>query len=162
MCGAPYYLIPSSQISTQKLGRAGVLPLLSCINRLSQPYYKKNDRAQLTLRLYFILSRVERNNNSCRSLKRPLNSSPAKPDYTKRQKMDPKTRLRPANETLEEPVSKMGLVPAIPTMPPSLELITGVKADLRASRGHIGQEEVGIIGYVGKEMASVNGVIKQR
>lgn len=47
-------------------------------------------------------------------------------------------------------------------MPPSLELITGVKADLRASKGHIGQEEVGIIGYVGEGMVSVNGVIKQR
>lgn len=47
-------------------------------------------------------------------------------------------------------------------MPPSLELITGVKSDLRASKGHIGQEEVGIIGYVGMENAAVNGVIKQR
>jgi hypothetical protein len=56
----------------------------------------------------------------------------------------------------------MGLEPTIPIMPPSLELITGVKADLRASKGHIGQEEVGIIGYVGGGMEAVSGVIKQR
>lgn len=74
----------------------------------------------------------------------------------------PLERLRPANETLPQPISKMGLEPAIPVMPPSLELITGVKADLRASKGHIGQEEVGIIGYVGGNLAALQGVIKQR
>lgn len=102
------------------------------------------------------------------SLKRSITSSPQQPSTEKRQKTtdtsagaEAKTRLRPGNETLPAPVSKMGLVPAIPTMPPSLELVTGVKADLRASSGHIGQEEVGVIGYVGNGMP-VNGVIKQR
>jgi tRNA pseudouridine13 synthase len=57
----------------------------------------------------------------------------------------------------------MGLKPVLPVMPPSLELVTGVKADLRARKGFVGQEEVGILGYAGDPaFKGVRGVIKQR
>jgi tRNA pseudouridine13 synthase len=70
---------------------------------------------------------------------------------------------RPSNETEPYPVSRLGLKPVLPGMPPSLELVTGVKADLRARKGMVGQEEVGIIGYAGpEELRGVRGVIKQR
>lgn len=70
---------------------------------------------------------------------------------------------RPNNEVIPEIVSKKGLKPVIPIMPPSLELVTGVKADLRARKGFVGQEEVGIIGYAGDpNFKGVKGVIKQR
>jgi tRNA pseudouridine13 synthase len=70
---------------------------------------------------------------------------------------------RPNNEQEPAVISKMGLKPALPIMPPSLELITGVKADLRARKGFVGQEEVGIMGYAGDPaFKGVNGVIKQR
>lgn len=71
--------------------------------------------------------------------------------------------FRPHNEVLPQPVSRLGLKPGIPIMPPSLELVTGVKADLRARQGLVGQEEVGIIGYVGEEgNTAIEGIIKQR
>jgi tRNA pseudouridine13 synthase len=55
------------------------------------------------------------------------------------------------------------LKPILPVMPPSLELVTGVKADLRARKGFVGQEEVGILGYAGDPaFKGVRGVIKQR
>lgn len=70
---------------------------------------------------------------------------------------------RPGNEVMPEVVSKLGLKPSLPVMPPSLELVTGVKADLRARKGFVGQEEVGIIGYAGDpDFKGVKGVIKQR
>ena len=70
---------------------------------------------------------------------------------------------RPGNETIPVVVSKMGLKPILPVMPPSLELVTGVKADLRARKGFVGQEEVGILGYSGDPaFKGVKGVIKQR
>jgi tRNA pseudouridine13 synthase len=70
---------------------------------------------------------------------------------------------RPGNETIPPVVSKMGLKPVLPVMPPSLELVTGVKADLRARKGFVGQEEVGILGYAGDPaFKGVRGVIKQR
>jgi tRNA pseudouridine13 synthase len=70
---------------------------------------------------------------------------------------------RPGNETEPEVISKMGLKPILPIMPPSLELVTGVKADLRARKGFVGQEEVGIMGYAGEpDFKGVRGVIKQR
>lgn len=57
----------------------------------------------------------------------------------------------------------MGLKPILPVMPPSLELVTGVKADLRVRKGFVGQEEVGILGYAGDPaFKGVRGVIKQR
>lgn len=62
-----------------------------------------------------------------------------------------------------EVVSRMGLKPTLPIMPASLELVTGVKTDLRARKGFVGQEEVGIIGYAGNpDFKGVKGVIKQR
>ena len=73
------------------------------------------------------------------------------------------THKRPNNEPFPEIISKKGLKPVIPIMPPSLELVTGVKADLRARKGFVGQEEVGIIGYAGDPaFKGVKGVIKQR
>lgn len=73
------------------------------------------------------------------------------------------THQRPNNGSAPEAVSRLGLKPALPIMPPSLELVTGVKADLRARKGFVGQEEVGIIGYAGDPaFKGVKGVIKQR
>jgi hypothetical protein len=70
---------------------------------------------------------------------------------------------RPGNETIAPVISKMGLKPILPVMPPSLELVTGVKADLRVRKGFVGQEEVGILGYAGDpDFKGVRGVIKQR
>lgn len=60
-------------------------------------------------------------------------------------------------------VSRLGLKPVLPVMPPSLDLITGGQTDLSQRRGFIGEREVGIIGYAGhSDFAGVNGVIKQR
>lgn len=60
-------------------------------------------------------------------------------------------------------VSRLGLKPQLPEMPPSLELVTGVKTDLSARLGFVGETEVGIIGYIGDpHFAGVQGVIKQR
>lgn len=70
---------------------------------------------------------------------------------------------RPGNEVEPAVISKKGLKPVLPVMPPSLELVTGVKADLRARKGFVGQEEVGIFGYAGDpNFKGVKGVIKQR
>lgn len=60
-------------------------------------------------------------------------------------------------------VSRLGLKPVLPILPPSLDLITGGKTDLSQRKGFIGEREVGIIGYVGDPaFAGVQGVIKQR
>ncbi len=76
---------------------------------------------------------------------------------------DDHTLTRPAYHDHPAPVSRLGLKPALPELPPSLELVTGVKTDLRARKGFVGQEEVGIIGYAGPaELKGVEGVIKQR
>jgi hypothetical protein len=70
---------------------------------------------------------------------------------------------RPDHETIPIVVSRMGLKPELPVMPASLELVTGVKADLRVRKGFVGQEEVGILGYAGDPaFKGVKGVIKQR
>jgi hypothetical protein len=61
------------------------------------------------------------------------------------------------------PPSRTGLKPAIHPLPPSLELITGVKSDIRARKGFASQDDVGIIGYAGKVgIKGIRGVIKQR
>lgn len=71
--------------------------------------------------------------------------------------------IRPKYHDLPLPVSRLGLKPALPELPPSLELVTGVKTDLRLRKGFVGQEEVGIIGYAGpSQLKGVKGVIKQR
>ena len=71
--------------------------------------------------------------------------------------------IRPAYHDLPMPVSRLGLKPVLPHLPPSLELVTRVKTDLRARKGFVGQEEVGIIGYAGPlKMKGLKGVIKQR
>lgn len=71
--------------------------------------------------------------------------------------------IRPAYHDHPAVVSRLGLKPILPDLPPSLELVTGVKTDLRARKGFVGQEEVGIIGYAGPgELKGVKGVIKQR
>lgn len=60
-------------------------------------------------------------------------------------------------------VSKMGLRPTLPELPPSLELVTGVKADMAAKNGLVGEAEVGIRGYAGEAgLSGLKGVIKQR
>lgn len=60
-------------------------------------------------------------------------------------------------------VSRLGLKPTLPVMPPSLDIITDGKTDLSHRRGFIGEREVGIIGYAGdSDFTGVNGVIKQR
>lgn len=60
-------------------------------------------------------------------------------------------------------VSRTGLKPLLPDMPPSLEMVVGHKVDLAAKGGMVGQEEVGIIGYAGGEsLKGVSGIIKQR
>ena len=78
--------------------------------------------------------------------------------------LDPQDQLiRPAYHDHPVPVSRLGLKPILPDLPPSLELVTGVKTDLRARKGFVGQEEVGIIGYAGpSELKGLKGVIKQR
>lgn len=61
------------------------------------------------------------------------------------------------------PISKLGLKPLLPVLPPSLELITGVKVDMEAKKGMVGEQDVGIIGYAGDGgYKGVRGVIKQR
>ncbi|AFR94528.1 tRNA pseudouridine13 synthase [Cryptococcus neoformans C23] len=69
--------------------------------------------------------------------------------------------LNAPHRTIPNPVSKMGLVPAIPELPPSLKMVTGIEADMVARRGFVGEEECGIRGFVGKGKG-VRGVIKQR
>ena len=64
---------------------------------------------------------------------------------------------------IPNPVSRLGLKPQLPELPASLELVTGVKTDLRARKGFVGQEDVGIVGYAGKaDVHGIRGVIKQR
>ena len=76
---------------------------------------------------------------------------------------EPTDLIRPAYHKDSAPFSRLGLKPTIPVLPPSLELVTGVKADLRARKGFIGEEEVGIIGYAGPSgVKGIRGVIKQR
>jgi hypothetical protein len=59
--------------------------------------------------------------------------------------------------------SRTGLVPTPHDLPPSLELVTGIKSDIRSRKGFVSQEDVGIIGYAGKAGAQgIRGVIKQR
>lgn len=70
---------------------------------------------------------------------------------------------RSSNSIVPPPVSRLGLKPRLPSLPPSLQLVTGVKPDLRVRKGFVGQEEVGIIGYAGpKEVEGIKGIIKQR
>jgi tRNA pseudouridine13 synthase len=121
---------------------------------------------------------------SADNIKRELSPVDSKDidENTKRAKLDPELQpetasaltpstetpltyphTRPGNEVIPPVISKMGLKPILPVMPPSLELITGVKADLRARKGFVGQEEVGILGYAGDPaFKGVRGVIKQR
>jgi hypothetical protein len=104
--------------------------------------------------------------------KRAISPGESTEDSSKRAKFDSEPKpienltyphSRPGNETIPAVVSKMGLKPILPVMPPSLELVTGVKADLRVRKGFVGQEEVGILGYAGDPaFKGVRGVIKQR
>lgn len=67
------------------------------------------------------------------------------------------------DNALPMPVSRLGLKPVLPTLPASLELVRGVKTDLEAQQGFVGQEHVGIIGYAGpSNVKGIKGVIKQR
>lgn len=67
------------------------------------------------------------------------------------------------DNVLPMPVSRLGLKPVLPTLPASLELVRGVKTDLEAQQGFVGQEHVGIIGYAGpSNVKGIKGVIKQR
>jgi hypothetical protein len=64
---------------------------------------------------------------------------------------------------LPAPVSRLGLKPLMPSLPPSLALITGTTEEFLARKGFVGEQEVGIIGYAGpKDVKGVRGVIKQR
>jgi len=104
--------------------------------------------------------------------KRAISPGDSTDEISKRAKLDSEPKpienltyphSRPGNETIPAVVSKMGLKPILPVMPPSLELVTGVKADLRVRKGFVGQEEVGILGYAGDPaFKGVRGVIKQR
>lgn len=61
------------------------------------------------------------------------------------------------------PVSRLGLKPQAPELPKSLEVATGVKADLSSRNGFVGEPEVGIIAYLGdSSYTGIQGVIKQR
>lgn len=60
-------------------------------------------------------------------------------------------------------VSRLGLKPKVPELPPSLQFVTGKAVDLEARRGFIGEPEVGIINFAGNpDFKGVKGVIKQR
>ena len=64
---------------------------------------------------------------------------------------------------LPMPVSRLGLKPKMPDLPPSLELMTGITPESVGRKGFVGEHEVGIIGYAGpKDVKGVRGVIKQR
>ena len=72
-------------------------------------------------------------------------------------------RIRPPNETLPIPVSRLGLKPKLPDLPPSLELVTGILADGSLRNSFVGEKDVGIIGFAGpKHNRGVKGIIKQR
>ena len=71
--------------------------------------------------------------------------------------------IRPDYQQDPRPVSKLGLQPKAPDLPPSLELVGGIKRDLTARGGFVGEEEVGIIGYAGpSDVKGIKAVIKQR
>lgn len=60
-------------------------------------------------------------------------------------------------------VSRLGLKPLLPILPSSLKIVTGIEPDLSERKGFVGEQEVGIIGYLGDPTFSgVQGVIKQR
>jgi tRNA pseudouridine13 synthase len=81
---------------------------------------------------------------------------------SKKQREEPTTFTRLPSD-VSPAVSRLGLKPLLPTLPASLELITGTKADLSATNGFVGEAEVGIIGYVGDaSFSGVKGIIKQR
>lgn len=87
---------------------------------------------------------------------------PAIPNDPSASAIDPDS-ARPSWQTLPKPFSRLGLKPGYPDLPVSLELVTGIKTDLRAQQGLVGEEEVGIIGYAGgSELKGIKGVIKQR
>lgn len=87
--------------------------------------------------------------------KRPRESAPASGNAT------PTLTNLPSD--VEPAVSRLGLKPQLPELPPSLELVTGSKPDLAARQGFVGEADVGIIGYVGDaSFQGVQGVIKQR
>jgi len=93
--------------------------------------------------------------------KRPRQEEDAGPE-PKKARDDTATFTRlPSN--VPAAVSRLGLKPQLAELPPSLELVTGKKTDLAATRGFVGEEQVGIIGYVGdSNFAGVQGIIKQR
>ena len=97
-------------------------------------------------------------------------ASPAEPTEGKRSRIAlesqsaivaDKLRIAPPHETLPVPVSTKGHVPLIPTMPASLQLLTGIEPPERKAGEQLCQEEVGIIGYIGAG-TGFTGVIKQR
>lgn len=82
------------------------------------------------------------------------------PDTDLSQTINGSSTVKPSDPA---PVSRLGLKPVLPELPPSLELITGVKTDLRARDGLVGEEHVGIMGYAGEgAFGGIRGVIKQR
>ncbi|WVF66366.1 hypothetical protein IAT40_001106 [Kwoniella sp. CBS 6097] len=70
--------------------------------------------------------------------------------------------LSASHRTLPEPVSRLGLKPAIPILPPSLEVANGYKTDLTERKGFVGESECGIRGFAGVGNRGIRGVIKQR
>ncbi|WVQ93983.1 hypothetical protein IAU59_001061 [Kwoniella sp. CBS 9459] len=70
--------------------------------------------------------------------------------------------LSASHRTLPEPVSRLGLKPAIPVLPPSLEIVAGHKTDLTDRKGFVGESECGIRGFAGVGNRGIRGVIKQR
>lgn len=79
----------------------------------------------------------------------------------------PPPTSRPASTNTRAPappaVSKLGLTPQLPELPPSLLLATGEESNLAARRGFVAETDVGIVGYLGSaSFPGVHGVIKQR
>lgn len=129
---------------------------------------------------------------SSSAMKRQLDETDSTQDIAKRQKVDDETTTDvpvdsdaqiTASESKDDalvdsaaqsrrilhpnplplPVSRLGLKPKLPELPPSLEMVTGATRTEFNGQGYIGEKEVGIIGYIGpKDVAGVRGVIKQR
>ncbi|WWD22862.1 hypothetical protein CI109_107357 [Kwoniella shandongensis] len=74
----------------------------------------------------------------------------------------PNDHLSASHRRLPEPVSRLGLKPKLPMLPPSLALVSGVEVDLEARSGFVGEEDCGIRGFAGRGVKGVKGVIKQR
>ncbi|ORY23532.1 pseudouridine synthase [Naematelia encephala] len=60
------------------------------------------------------------------------------------------------------PISRLGLKAKLPEMPSSLQVVLGAEYEKFEHKGEMSETDVGIIGYAGKPVQGVKGVIKQR